>query len=317
MKIVIYGPERRLGALSGDAIVDLARADAAIPATLEAFIESGKAGLARAAAAVAARAGKAADGHTVVARRDAKLHAPYVRGARICCAGGNFADHTAAMARKRTDLKQYGTDLAEIARDMRQRGIWGFWKVGRDAAGPDEAITYPSHAGRLDYEGELALVLGATVKDATVADLPGAVWGVTLFDDVSIRDVPEGGGGPLNFALQKNFDGSFAIGPCIVVDEALDWENTALETLVNGEVRQSFNTRDMVVKFGEYLQWVTRDFTLHPGDIITSGTAAGTAADSSDLRDGTFAPERFLKPGDVVEVRSSTIGTLRNTIVAK
>jgi len=302
VKLVIYGPERRLGALKDDGIVDLG-------VTLEALIESGKSGLAAAEASLATGA--------VIPLRGTKLHAPHVRGARICCAGGNFADHTAAMASKRTDMKQFGTDLAEIAREMRKRGIWGFWKIGRDAAGPDENVTYPSHAGRLDYEGELGIILGRTLKDAKAADLAGAVWGVTLFDDVSIRDVPEPAAGPLNFALQKNFDGSFAIGPCIVVGEGLDWEKSPVETLVNGEVRQSFNTRDMVVKFGEYLEFVTRDLTLHPGDMITSGTAAGTAADSSNIVDGTFAPERFLKPGDVVEVRSPGIGSLKNTIVAK
>ena len=290
MKIVIYGPERRLGALSGDTIIDLAHADPAIPPTLEAFIEAGKAGIAAAGSAIARSSRTGPDGRTVIPVRETKLHAPHVRGARICCAGGNFADHTAAMASRRTDVKHFGSDLAEIARDMRQRGIWGFWKLGRDAAGPDDGVIYPTHAGRLDYEGELAIVLGKTVKDAKVADLRGAVWGVTLFDDVSIRDVPETGGGPLNFALQKNFDGSFAIGPCIVVGENIDWDDTAIETLVNGEIRQSFNTRDMVVKYGEYLEHLTRDFTLHPGDMIASGTGAGTAADSSDIIDGKFAP---------------------------
>lgn len=309
MKLVVFGPERRLGALRGDGFVDLHETDPAIPASLESFIETGESGIVAAKAAVAAG--------SVIPLHGTKLHAPHVRGARICCAGGNFADHTAAMAAKRTDMKQFPTDLAEIAREMRKRGIWGFWKLGRDAAGPDENIPYPSHAARLDYEGELGIILGKTLKDAKPADLRDAVWGVTLFDDVSIRDVPEPAAGPLNFALQKNFDGSFAIGPCIVVGEDLDWENTAVETLVNGEVRQSFNTRDMVVKFGEYLEFVTRDFTLHPGDMITSGTAAGTAADSSAFVDGKFAPERFLKVGDVVEVRSPAVGSLRNTVVSK
>jgi acylpyruvate hydrolase len=88
--------------------------------------------------------------------------------------------------------------------------------------------------------------------------------------------------------------------------------------LVNGERRQSFNTRDMVFSFGEYLEHLSRDFTLYPGDIISGGTAAGTAADSSELLpDGSSAPERFLKPGDLVEMSSPSIGSLRTRVVAK
>jgi 2-keto-4-pentenoate hydratase/2-oxohepta-3-ene-1,7-dioic acid hydratase in catechol pathway len=91
-----------------------------------------------------------------------------------------------------------------------------------------------------------------------------------------------------------------------------------METLVDGEVRQRFNTRDMVFTFGEYLEYLSRDFTLYPGDVISGGTAAGTAADSSELLpDNSSAPERFLKPGDVVEMRSASIGLLRTRFVAK
>jgi len=97
-----------------------------------------------------------------------------------------------------------------------------------------------------------------------------------------------------------------------------DPTNIDMETLVNGECRQRFNTRDMVFTFGEYLEYLSRDFTLYPGDIISGGTAAGTAADSSELMlDGTSAPARFLKPGDIVEMSSPSIGLLRTRIVAK
>src|ERR1700745_1951511 len=107
------------------------------------------------------------------------------------------------------------------------------------------------------------------------------------------------------------------MGPCLAVGEA-DRTNIDMETLVNGECRQQFNTRDMVFSFGEYLEYLSRDLTLYPGDIISGGTGAGTAADSSPrMPDGQFAPERFLRPGDVVEIRSPAIGTLQARIVAK
>ena len=138
-----------------------------------------------------------------------------------------------------------------------------------------------------------------------------------MLADWSIRAPRELPGGPLNFNFPKNFDTSCSMGPCIAVGEA-DPTNIDMETLVNGECRQRFNTRDMVFTFDEYLEYLSRDFTLYPGDIISGGTAAGTAADSSELLpDKTSAPERFLKPGDFVEMRSPSIGSLSTRVFAK
>ena len=154
-------------------------------------------------------------------------------------------------------------------------------------------------------------MLGRRGVDLKPSQLTDYVWGVTMLADWSIRAPRETSGGPLNFAFPKNFDTSCSLGPCLAVGEA-DPTNVDMETLVNGERRQSFKTLDMVFSFGEYLEYLSRDFTLYPGDIISGGTAAGTAADSSDLlADGSSAPERFLKPGDLVEMNSPPIGPLR------
>lgn len=328
MKIVVFGPEKRVGVWAGDLVVDLARASAAnpglagspLPADLLGLIEGGAGALADAArivAAVTAAPAAARASNGVYERAAVELHAPHVPGARIACAGGNFADHTAAMAAKRSDMPKYESpDFAAIARQMRERGIWGFWKVGRDATPPGGDIMYPARTKRLDYEAELAIVIGKPAKDVKAGDVKPYIWGVTLFGDWSIRDLNEGTA-ILKFAAQKNFDGSFSIGPCIVAGEGIDEADVVIETWLNGERRQHFNTRDMVVSFGEYLEYLSTDFTFHPGDLITGGTAAGTAADSSTITDGVFAPERFLKPGDHVEIRSAAIGTLAARIVAK
>lgn len=139
---------------------------------------------------------------------------------------------------------------------------------------------------------------------------------VTLLGDWSIRS-PAEPTGPLRFGMAKNFDQSCSLGPCIVVGE-LDPTDVEVETYVNGERRQQFNTRDMVFSFWEYIEYLSRDLTLYPGDIISGGTAAGTAADSSPrLADGNLAPERFLKPGDLVRITSPAIGTLETRIVVK
>jgi 2-keto-4-pentenoate hydratase/2-oxohepta-3-ene-1,7-dioic acid hydratase in catechol pathway len=304
MKIVVYGPERRVGALVDDTVVDLG-------AGLEAFIEAGPRALDAAEQQIATRRG------TVHPLASVKLHAPHVRGARIACAGGNFADHTAAMAKRRSDVPDFSPDLAAIAKEMRERGIWGFWKLGRDAAGPGEDIVYPARTKLLDYEGEVAIVIGKRGKDIQPEELHDYVWGVTLFADWSLRDGIEPPA-PQQFSMRKNFEGSFSMGPCIVAGEGIDPAGVQIQTYVNGELRQDYNTRDMVVSFGEYLAYLSRDLTFHPGDIISGGTAAGTAADSSAWsKESGYATERFLKPGDVVEIRSPAIGVLASRIVAK
>ena len=113
----------------------------------------------------------------------------------------------------------------------------------------------------------------------------------------------------------KNFDGACTMGPCIVVGEH-DFRNVDVQTRVNGEVRQSFNSRDMVFSFGEILEHLSRDFTFLPGDIISGGTGAGTAADTTKpLPDGTRPLDKFLKMGDVVEVSSPQIGAISNRLV--
>ena len=326
MKIVVFGPEKRVGAWAGDLVVDLARASTgnpgvvskALPADLLGLIEGGADALADAAKLVdavtkAPPATRAANG--VYPIGDVVLQAPHVPGARIACAGGNFADHTVAMAAK--SGRSLGTNIDEVKEKLRERGIWGFWKVGRDAVGPGAEIMYPARATRLDYEGELAIVLGKRAKDVKAAELAPYVWGVTLFGDWSIREFNEGTAS-FKFAVAKNFDGSCSMGPCIVVDAGIDPGNVDVETWVNGERRQQYNTRDMVLSFGEYLEYLSTDFTFYPGDVISGGTAAGTAADSSPRSaEGVSAPERFLKPGDNVDMRSPKIGTLSAKIVAK
>jgi 2-keto-4-pentenoate hydratase/2-oxohepta-3-ene-1,7-dioic acid hydratase in catechol pathway len=234
----------------------------------------------------------------------------------VACAGGNFADHAAAMAEKaaaRGDARAFEGDAHE---QIRKTGIWGFWKIDRESVGADGEVIYPARTRRLDYEGELAIVIGKQGKDIAAGDIKDYIWGVTLLGDWSARLTPEPG--HLKFALQKNFDGCCSIGPCILVSDEVDPFDAEVETLVNGERRQHYSTKDMVFTFGEYIEHLSRDFTFYPGDMISGGTTAGTAADSCDLlEDGTPEPELFLKPGDVCEIKNPFIGTLRATIVAK
>lgn len=339
MKIVVYGPSRRTGVLRDGNVVDISLAyakylreregvrhaidlaAAVVPVDLARFIDGGARTLEAARKALdhlpAGIDAKTARGDAIVfGANEVKLHAPRPAGARIACAGGNFADHAQAMAERAAKRGEMRAMSGDARKSIRDTGIWGFWKLDRDCAGPDAEITYPARASRLDYEGEIALVIGKQGKDIQGAKVKDYVWGATLLADWSIRGPMEPG--PYKFVMQKNFDGSCSLGPCIVTGDEIDPFNVDVEVTVNGQRRQNFNTRDMVFSFGEYLEFLSRDLTFYPGDMISSGTAAGTAADSSPLlADGTPSAEWFLKPGDTVELKSPVIGTLRSKIVAK
>ena len=335
MKIVVYGPGKRVGVIRDrdNTVIDAARAheqhvsdqagnaDAPgrpgplVPSELPQFIAGGQATLDATRAAVN-HLDKVDVADIVLPLSKVKLHAPCPPGARIACAGGNFADHAGAMFAKRNRKSFTSAMVDTSAADIRKLGIWRFWKIIADPVGHDGEVIYPDRTARFDYEGELGIILSKPAKDVHAGDYKDYVWGVTLVSDWSIRDYGEPAG-PLKFAMVKNFDTSVSLGPCILVGH-VNPADVTIETFVNGERRQSFNTKDMVFSFGEYLQFLSRDLTLQPGDVVTGGTAKGTAADSSALMsDGSSAPELFLKPGDVVEVTSPAIGTLRNRIVPK
>jgi acylpyruvate hydrolase len=324
MKIVVYGLGQRVGVLKDNSIIDLSAAYAKylheaksetraeelaavlVPSDLARLIESGRRALDDAQKALEhlsnAKDQKAVNGNKLVfAANSVKIHAPRPNGTRMACAGSNFTAHRERMT-------------VRSGREIRAPFIWGFWKIS-DPIGPDENMTYPARCDRLDYEGEAAIILSRGGKDLKPNQLKDFVWGVTLFCDWSIRTREPLG--PMNFAPGKNFDTSASLGPCIVVDEA-DCTNIDIETFVNGQRRQSHNTKDMTFSFGQYLEYLSRDLTLKPGDLICSGTGEGTAADASLTNvDGTQPTDLFLKIGDKVEIKSPQIGSLKATIVAK
>jgi 2-keto-4-pentenoate hydratase/2-oxohepta-3-ene-1,7-dioic acid hydratase in catechol pathway len=333
MKIVVFGTEQRVGALDGERVIDLNRAfasylreqrgdgnaqghaDQRIPPRLENFIALGTAALEDADRAIQHVAesgvGLAAIVHDA---NSVKLQAPWPRR-RIACVGGNYAAHLAGMWAGRPGVTD---DLAQITGMAKEEGQWGFWKNPHEVAGPDDEIPYPKRTRRFDYEGEVAIIIGKRGKDIRADRIDEYVWGITLFHDWSIRDGGSSGpqGRPISYNLAKNFDGSASMGPCIVVGE-LDHRNVDVQTSVNGEVRQSYNTKEMIWPFGEVLEYLSRDFTFVPGDVIAGGTSAGTAADMSRRQtEGAQAPNLFLKIGDVVELSSPQIGKLANRIVS-
>ena len=294
MKIVVFGPDRRVGALVGDSVIDLNQV------SLEAFIAAGPAALDQAQRLID-------QGKVSHKAREVQIHAPWP-GRRIACAGGNFAKHLKGME------SNPDVTVEEVAQKARDRGQWGFWKVPADVPGPDGDIPFPKRTRYFDYEGEAAIIIGKRGKDIPAGRIDEYVWGITLLNDWSIRDLPFKPF-PMSYNQPKNFDGSTSMGPCIVVGE-LKPQDVPVKTVINGEVRQDYNTSEMIFSFGEILEELSRDFTFVPGDVISGGTQSGTAADRSKKGpDGTKPLDLFLKPGDVVEVSSPAIGTLRNKIV--
>ena len=334
MKIVVFGPERRVGALVGEKVIDLNRgmanqlqergesktdeqAATYLPSRLLAFIESGASGLDN-ARRVIEQFSKLAPGDernepkVVHPANAVKFHAPWPQR-RIACVGGNYAAHLAGMWANR--LGKTDVSIEQITEEAKKGGQWGFWKVPAEVAGPNDTIPFPKRVTYFDYEGEVAIIIGKRGKNIPAQKIREYVWGVTLFHDWSIRD----GGGTdrmVSYNLQKNFDGAVSLGPCIVVGET-DHQDVDAETRVNGVLRQSYNTKEMIWNFAEVLEYLSQDFTFVPGDVIAGGTSAGTAADKSRRGpDGKRPLDLFLKIGDIVEVSSSKIGALSNKIVA-
>jgi 2-keto-4-pentenoate hydratase/2-oxohepta-3-ene-1,7-dioic acid hydratase in catechol pathway len=175
--------------------------------------------------------------------------------------------------------------------------------------GSDETIPWPSYSDRLDHELELAAIIGKRGRDIAPEDALDHVFGWTLWNDLSARDVQAR---ELAVALGpgkgKDWDGSNVLGPCIVTADELDGTNVALEVRVNGERWGGDTTANMHHSFADLIAYASMAETLYPGEVLGSGTATGGSGIELD---------RWLQPGDVIELEAEGVGVLRNTIGAK
>jgi 2-keto-4-pentenoate hydratase/2-oxohepta-3-ene-1,7-dioic acid hydratase in catechol pathway len=176
--------------------------------------------------------------------------------------------------------------------------------------GPEDEIPWPGWTDSLDHELELAAVIGPEpVRDLDAGDAVGAVFGWTIWNDLSARDVQARelpiGMGP---GKAKDWDGSNVLGPCIVTADELDAADLRMAVRINGETWGEASTAQMHHSFGALLAYASRSQTLYPGELIGSGTSPGGSGIELDRR---------LAPGDVIEMEIEGIGVLRNTIGAK
>lgn len=180
-----------------------------------------------------------------------------------------------------------------------------FIRFPRSFVGHEQPVLRPPESEQLDYEGEIVIVIGKGGRRISQADAFDHIAALTLCNEGTIRDWVRHA--KFNVTQGKNFDRSAAIGPWLVpYTDRAQLDDIALETRVNGEVRQSDRTSRMIFPFAKIIEYVSTFTTLIPGDMIVTGTPTGAGA--------RFDPAIWLRPGDTVEVSAEGIGTLRNTV---
>jgi 2-keto-4-pentenoate hydratase/2-oxohepta-3-ene-1,7-dioic acid hydratase in catechol pathway len=218
---------------------------------------------------------------------DVHLLPPVPQPPKIICVGRNYADH-----------------VAEVERPLPEFPVL-FARFSRTLVGATDPIVRPVVSDQLDWEGELAFVVGVGGRHVSPDDAYDVIAGYSLFNDVSVRDyqlrVPQ-------YTAGKNFESSGPFGPALVTrDEIPDPHALRLEVTVNGELMQSASTGEMIFSIPELIAHISEWITLEPGDVVVTGTPSGTGH--------ARRPHRFLVPGDRVRVSIPELGELENHVV--
>ena len=280
MRLVTYDAGRgpRAGILAGDRIIDaweaLGDPDRSEP-SLSAVL---RAGLLDEARELPLQGGSPAS--------DARLMPPVPDPGKLICIGLNYRSHAEEAG---LDPPQVPTFFAKFANAL---------------AAPGAHVPLPSYSEKIDYEAEVAFVIGSRCRDVSEREAMGAVAGYTLLNDLSARDyqfmTPQ-------WMPGKVFDGSAPCGPALVTpDEAGDHDRIAIELTLNGETMQSAWTADLIHSIPALVAFLSKLMTLEPGDIVATGTPAGVG--------GVRSPRVWLKPGDEVVISSPTLGRLETRL---
>lgn len=285
---------RRVGILDAakNEIVDLALAAPGLPVTMEGFINGGSAVLDAARSALGSGVGR-------VAARTVKLAAPLAQGsATIFCIGKNYSDHV-------KELHGKGFEKAAPAEPPPEVPIV-FSKVGSSVIGPGEAIdSRLDPTASVDYEGELAVVMGPGGRGISRANAMKHVYGYTIVNDVTSRALQQK---HKQWLLGKSLDTFCPMGPCIVTaDDVPDVSKLRVITRVNGEERQNGTLAELIFDIPTLIETISRTMSFRPGDLISTGTPAGVGYG--------FDPPKFLKKGDRVSVTIEPIGTLESPVI--
>jgi 2-keto-4-pentenoate hydratase/2-oxohepta-3-ene-1,7-dioic acid hydratase in catechol pathway len=223
------------------------------------------------------------------ALKDLDVLPPVLAPEKLWCIGVNYAERNAEY-KDNSDLPKYPSLFVRNASSM---------------VGSGQPIEKPKVSEQLDYEGELVIVIGKGGRHISREQAWSHIFGMTLCNEGTVRDWLHHG--KFNVTQGKNFDRSGSIGPWIVTSDECDPRGPHdIITRVNGEVRQNDSTERLMFPFDFLIAYLSTFATLKPGDMIATGTPTGAGA--------RFTPPRWLKPGDVVEVESKSIGILRNSV---
>ena len=277
-----HGQRTRIGVVVGELVIDLPAVVPELPTTMIEFLAAGDEAMAAAEAAQTK-----ADVAFPVA--DVVLEAPVPMPGKILAIGLNYADH-----------------VAETGAEAPKVQMW-FNKQHNAANRPYGSINKPAVSDMLDYEGELAFVIGKRAKHVPAERASEVIAGYCCGNDVSVRDWQAAA---RTMQIGKSFDTHAPFGPWIATaDEVGDPHNLAIRTVVNDEVRQNSNTKHLIFNCFEQIAHLTKSFTLDPGDVIFTGTSSGVAA--------AMKPPKWLRAGDEVRVEIEKVGYIEHRVVAE
>jgi len=229
-----------------------------------------------------------------------QLVAPIPRPRRnIFCVGKNYFDHA-----KEFGTSGYDSSTSKPGDEIPKDPII-FTKPPETVIGTNEKIVIPQKVSvDIDYEVELTIIIGKGGKGISQADAMKHVWAYTIINDVTARDWQQR---HKQWFLGKSFDTFCPMGPWVVTADELNPEDIPVKCFVNGELRQSSNSKDLIFNIPKLIETISAGITLYPGDIIATGTPAGVGLG--------FKPPKYLKAGDVVRLEVDGVGVLENTMV--
>jgi len=271
--------DTRIGLLDAEEVLDLRAAAPELPTEMCAFLEAGS-------GALEAARSKLDAGGARLPLNAVHLESPVLRPPKILAVGLNYRDH----------VEESGMDVPKIPVI--------FNKQSTSAHPPFEPFHMPRASSALDYEGELGVVIGKTCRHVPRDRAVEVIAGYTVVNDVSVRDwqlrVP-------TFTMGKSFDTHCPMGPSIVTRDEVDPHSLDLKTWVNGELRQSSNTKHLIFDCFELIEHLSTAFTLEPGDVIPTGTPGGVGIAAK--------PPNLLKVGDVVRIAIDGVGEIENAVI--
>lgn len=274
--------EQKLGAIVGEQAIDLGAVDSSLPTSMMDLLAAGDTGMTNVAAAIA-KADPAAHGQPL---NDVTLLPPVVRPGKVIALGRNYAAHA----------KEGGAEPPEYPMI--------FHKTHTSLIGSGDTVRIPAGTNRVDYEAELAIIIGKHCKNVEEADAFDYIAGYCVANDVTARDWQRL---TTQFTAGKMVDTFGPLGPALVTkDEVPEPGNLSIKSILNGEVMQDGNTKMMIFSVPFLVSYISKITTLEPGDVILTGTPEGVGY--------ARKPPVYMKEGDVITIEVEGLGTLTNPV---